>query len=108
MRRDCVPHLHVVFVNQPPFCTIVSLITRYIHAKLRCAYINQNSSCSCLAEGQAKQRDMRNNKQRIISNDVSFLFGLTQCVGPRSPAWQVCATKVTYCKGPIKHEQCME
>ena len=28
----------------------------------------------------------------IILKDVNFLFGLTQCAGPRSPAWQVCAT----------------
>ena len=44
----------------------------------------------------------------ITLNDVSFLFGLTQCAGPRSPAWQVCVTKVTYCKGPIQHQQGIE
>ena len=30
------------FCNQPLFCTIVSLVTRYIHAKLNCADINQS------------------------------------------------------------------
>ena len=42
LRRNCVPHLNIVFVNQPLFCTIVSLVTRYIHAKLNCADINQS------------------------------------------------------------------
>ena len=38
----CPTSGHVVFVNQPPFCNTFSLVTRYIHAKLRCAYIFQN------------------------------------------------------------------
>ena len=32
------------FCNQPLFCTIVSLVTRYIHAKLNCADINQRGN----------------------------------------------------------------
>ena len=45
----------------------------------------------------------KQQKKGIILNDDSFLFGfgLTRRVGPRSPARQVCATKMTNCKGPI-------
>ena len=61
-----------------------------------------------MLEGKKSKGTRQTTNKGIILSDVSFLFGLTQCVGPRSPAWQVCATKVTYCKGPIKHEQDME
>ena len=38
------------FCNQPLFCTIVSLVTRYIHAKLNCADINQSGHSGTLIQ----------------------------------------------------------
>ena len=43
-----------------------------------------------MVEGKQSKGTWQTTNKEIISNDVSFLFGLTQCVGPRSPAWQVC------------------
>ena len=54
-----------------------------------------------MLEGKQSKVTWQTTNKGIILNDFSFLFGLTQCPGSRSPLWQVCTTKMTYCKGPI-------
>ena len=46
-----------------------------------------------MLEGKQSKGTWQTINRGIILNDVSSLFGLTQCVGPRYPAWHVCVTK---------------